>query len=372
MANSRSLGLLGLLLTLVVVPIGRAADAPAADADPLKDKGLVKAGQTYVVPTEQELADQMKTLRKLKLKLDQDGKQRKELETKLKIYKNGISSLDHQKRTLYEQYLKLTDVTQKNAAVAKINIIDSQLLEANGVREDLEKNLNGLGAEEKTQFINDVIDLGLKVDKAQDQYKDLSADPDLKHAIETMNQPGKPRVKLGPSPEFVANVATLKKWRGDVSSDTIEVKTEGNVPVVEVTLNGSVTREMVVDSGASIVCLTADLAKQLNIVPTEKDQTIQFKMADGKEVDAKLMSLKSVRVGQFTVVDVECAVLPASLVAAEPLLGGTFLNNFVFKMDPKARQLHLAVIAGNTKVTTAGSDKKKTGAKASTAEKMEK
>lgn len=70
------------------------------------------------------------------------------------------------------------------------------------------------------------------------------------------------------------------------------------------------------------------------------------------------------------------AVLPSSLVAAEPLLGGTFLNNFVFKIDPKAGELHLAVIAGNSKVTTAGGakdpkdSKKPTGKAAS--EKMEK
>ena len=218
-----------------------------------------------------------------------------------------------------------------------------------------------------------MIDLGMKVDKTQDQYKDLNADPDVKHTIETMNQPGKPRMKLGPSPEFVANMAALKKWRGDVSSDIIEIKNDNNRLVVEVTFNGTLTRDMVLDSGASIVSLTADLAKQLNMVPTEKDQTIHIVMADGKQVDAKLMTLKSVRVGQFTVVDVECAVLPASLVAAEPLLGMTYLNNFVFKIDPKAKELHLAVIAGNTKVTTVGGgDKKKPGAKASAAEKTNK
>ncbi|HZK80994.1 MAG TPA: retropepsin-like aspartic protease, partial [Humisphaera sp.] len=336
MAQLRSIGMFGLVLSLVLLPVCRAADAPAADADSLKDKGLVKAGQTYVLPTEQELADEMKNLRKLKLKLDQDGKKRKELEAKLLIYKNGISNLDHQRRTLYEQYLKLTDVTQKNQTVVQVNILDSKLQEANGVREDLEKNLNGLGAEEKTQFINSVIDLGMKVDKTQDQYKDLNADPDVKHTIETMNQPGKPRMKLGPSPEFVANMAALKRWRGDVSSDIIEIKNDNNRLVVEVTFNGTLTRDMILDSGASIVSLTADLAKQLNMIPTEKDQTIHIVMADGKQVDAKLMTLKSVRVGQFTVVDVECAVLPASLVAAEPLLGMTYLNNFVFKIDPKA------------------------------------
>jgi aspartyl protease family protein len=357
MANLRSLGLFGFVLFLALMPICRGADAPATEADPLKDKGLVKAGTTYVLPTEQELADEMKTLRKLKLKLDQDGKQRALLEAKLKRVKDIMSSLDHQRRNEYEKYLKLNDQTQKNAAIAQINILDSNLKDGNDARQELEKNLNGLGAEEKTQFINSVIDLGTKVDQAQDQYKDITADPDIKHTVDTINQSGKAKVKLGPSPEFIANAKVLGTWRTSVSSDSVDTKNDNNVPIVEVTLNGSVTRDMVVDSGASIVCLTADLAKQLNMIPTEKDQTIQFKMADGKEVDAKLMSLKSVRVGQFTVTDVECAVLPATLVAAEPLLGGTFLNNFVFKLDPTARKLHLAVVAGNSRVSTAGGPK---------------
>jgi aspartyl protease family protein len=351
----------GFAASLVIAPLCR-----ADDADALKAKELVKNGTTYVLPAEQELADGMKDLRKLKVKLDSQSKQRRELEANLRIAKNAISLWDHQKRKLYEEYLKVNDITQKNQHVAQINILDSKLKEANDIREDLEKKVNGLGAEEKTQFINQVIDLGAKVDKAQDQYKDLAGDPDVKLALEKMNQPGKARMKIGPSPEFANNTNMLKKWRGDVSSETVQIKHDNNVPMVEVTFNGTVVRELVVDSGASMVCLTADLAKQLNMVPTDKDETIQFTQADGKRVEAKKMTLKSIRVGQFTVADVECAVLPASLVAAEPLLGGTFLNNFVYKMDVAKGEMHMAVIAGNPKVTTAGGTKtssKSTGGK---------
>lgn len=355
MKLGRYLGVLGFVASLVIAPVCR-----ADDADALKSKDLTKTGTTYVLSAEQELADGMKDLRKLKSKLDIQSRQRKELEAKLRIYKDGISGLDHQYRKLNDELPTLHDNSQKNDCIAKINAIVSRLKEANDVREDLEKQLHGLGAEENQQFINSVIDLGVKVDKAADQYKELADDPDVKQALEMLNQPGKPKVKLGPSPEFVTNSNLLKRWRGNVSSDTIVVKTDSNVPVVEVTLNGTVVREMVVDSGASMVCLTADLAKQLNMNPTDKDETIMFTQADGKRVEAKKMTLKSVRVGQFTVVDVECAVLPATLVAAEPLLGGTFLNNFVYKLDAKAGEMKLAVIAGNPKVTTASV---KTGSK---------
>ena len=101
-----------------------------------------------------------------------------------------------------------------------------------------------------------------------------------------------------------------------------------------------------------MVCLTAALAEQLKMVPSDKDETLTMRIADGNLIQAKHMVIKSVRVGQFTVTDVDCAVLPKDLVSAEALLGGTFLNNFIFKIDPKAGEMHLSVIAGNPKVTT--------------------
>jgi predicted aspartyl protease len=90
------------------------------------------------------------------------------------------------------------------------------------------------------------------------------------------------------------------------------------------------------------------------MVPGPADPTIQLTMADGKVVEGKYMVLKSVKVGQFTVHDVDCVVLPKSLVAADPLLGGSFLNNFIVKIDPVAKELHLAAIQDpKQKITSA-------------------
>ncbi|MDB5174189.1 MAG: hypothetical protein JWN51_2962 [Phycisphaerales bacterium] len=353
----------GCVASLLFVSFSRAADT---DADALKSKELTKAGTNLVLPAEQQLAEGMKQIRVLRKKLDEDNKARTALEKQIKMMKSGIAQGEFQRRNMLDQYVKLKDVTQKNNMVAQIESLESRLKEAHDQKETLETKVNAIDAAPRQQFIDLVLDLYTKVDEAQGKYKELGEDPEVKGVIEKLNAPGKPKVKLGPSTEFLASATLLKKWRGDVSSDTIPIKHENEVPTVEVTLNGTTTREMIVDSGASMVCLTADLAKQLKMNPTDKDQTISFKMADGKVVEAKLMVLKSVRVGQFTVEDVECAVLPPSLVAAEPLLGGTFLNNFIFKVDPKAGELHLAVIAGGSRnVTTAGGgkDPKKPGDK---------
>jgi len=108
---------------------------------------------------------------------------------------------------------------------------------------------------------------------------------------------------------------------------------------------------MTVDSGASLVVIPADLAKDLALVPGPNDPELIMQLADGKSHKARQMSLTSVRVGTFTVENVDCAVLEADLISAEPLLGGSFLQNFIYKLDPKAGELHLARVGGDAKGT---------------------
>src|SRR5690242_4010084 len=99
---------------------------------------------------------------------------------------------------------------------------------------------------------------------------------------------------------------------------------------------------MVLDTGAGLVVIPADLAKSMELVPAKDDPIVHLVLGDGKRVEAKQTILKSVRVGSFTVENVECAVLPPELVAAEPALGGSFLKHFTYKLDPAAGKLHLA------------------------------
>src|SRR6185503_9184044 len=106
------------------------------------------------------------------------------------------------------------------------------------------------------------------------------------------------KAKLGPTPEFTGQFAQIKRLRAPIFAETIKVTYEGKVPMVDVTLNGSTTRKMVFDSGASTVCIPASLAKAMELVPKKDDPDITMQLADGKLVTAKRSHLKSVRVGQ--------------------------------------------------------------------------
>ena len=52
--------------------------------------------------------------------------------------------------------------------------------------------------------------------------------------------------------------------------------------------------------------------------------------------------------GRFLAEEVECVILPEVASNATPLLGGSFLQHYIVKLDPVAGQLHLTEIRGNT------------------------
>jgi clan AA aspartic protease (TIGR02281 family) len=361
---SRSLRAAAFTTILLAAAIAvRAEDTIDVPVDIFATNHLTKFGNLYVLPAEKDLADGMKALRQLKVKVQTDEQARGALENKLKMVKSVLSQMDLQRRKLYEEYTALTDVGAKNQRVAQANVLESKIEEGKKFKDDLEKQINAISQDNKTQYVETVIDLGIKADQATDTYKQLAANDDLKAAIAKGNEKATLKMRLGPSGDFLTNSAGLKRWRAEVSSLVIPVKMENNVATVEVTINGKVTRSMVVDTGASTVTVTADLAKQLGLVPGDADPPIQLTLADGKIVEGRLMKLKTVRVGQYTVEEVECAVLPETLVAAEPLLGGSFLGNFIVRLDPKAGELHLSVLKNsqNKVLTATGASAPKVG-----------
>jgi clan AA aspartic protease (TIGR02281 family) len=333
------------LFGLVVLPRAARSD-DSTTSGPLKDKGLVKVGILYVLPAETDDVTAMRTLRQLRRKIDDENRQRAQLDDKVKMANNMMAQWEFDRRGLNEKLGTSGDPTIQNQIIAKINDLTSKLNEGQKFKDENEAKLHAMGAEDRANYITQVVDLSAKVEAVQKSYADLAADPDVKTALDN----AKPKGRLGPTSDFISVANQLKKWRGDISSDSVPIDMQGSVPMVEVTLNGKLTQSMVVDSGASLIALPASMAKQLGMVPGPNDPILRLQMGDGKLVEAKKMVLDSVRVGTFTVEKVDCAVLPESFIAAEPLLGGTFLNNFIYKVDTDAGKLHLAELnAGGTK-----------------------
>ena len=74
------------------------------------------------------------------------------------------------------------------------------------------------------------------------------------------------------------------------------------------------------------------------------DPDIVLELADGRRLLAKATTLKSVRVGKFTVENVECAVLGPEAISASPILGMSFLGKFKFEVNASAATLSMVKI----------------------------
>jgi clan AA aspartic protease (TIGR02281 family) len=347
-------GMLAILaMALIVVP-ARSANAPV---DVLTARGLVKKGLFYVLPGEQEVQGSMKDLRAAKHKVDEDAKSRQEIENRLRQVKGIMANLEHEMQADLGDLATEKSASRHNQLVAKVNQYQSQLKEGEDVKNDLNTKLRALGDTARNDYIGIILGVGEKVDKATAGYAELAKDEEVKAALEELNKKPGPKWKLGPSPEFLANSKEIAKLRGDVASAVIPLRQEGGINLVDVVLNGKLTRQFIVDSGASVVCLPFDLAEELGMTPTDKDPKVRFRQADGKVIEAFQKTLKSVRVGGFAVEQVECAVYPKDLPNTPMLLGGSFLGNFIYRLDPEKGELHLAAVGKSDKRIITGLDK---------------
>jgi clan AA aspartic protease (TIGR02281 family) len=189
-----------------------------------------------------------------------------------------------------------------------------------------------------------VLDLRQLVDRTNAAYAELAQDAEITSALAALNQASKVKLTLGPSRTYLANAKLLEKVEGSVLSETIELRKEGGIYWVDATFNGKVTRPLAFDTGASAVVLPAALAAAIGLKPGPGDPTVRAQVADGSVVEAKQMTIPSVRVGKFTVKDVVCIVMPADKPDVPPLLGQTFLKNFSHKFNGEAGTLVLSEV----------------------------
>jgi clan AA aspartic protease (TIGR02281 family) len=101
--------------------------------------------------------------------------------------------------------------------------------------------------------------------------------------------------------------------------------------VAEVILNERMKRHLIVDSGASFILINPQMARDLGIVIDENTPFIAGATVSGV-ILTPLVTLKSVKVGNAAVEDVEAVVynMPSG---QDGLLGNSFLNKFKVVLD---------------------------------------
>ena len=113
------------------------------------------------------------------------------------------------------------------------------------------------------------------------------------------------------------------------SQAEVPLKQDGGVFVVPVQINGAITLEFMIDSGASVVSMPADVFSTLTRTGTIRDTDIigteTYVLADGSKTQAATFTIRSLKVGSIVVENVLGSVAPAQ---GSLLLGQSFLEHF--------------------------------------------
>ena len=316
----------------------------ANDKDVLEENGLARSGSTYVLADEADVLSGMNSLQKAKRQVDDDMRTRHSYQLQLTASKSFITQARKENDSLEERLAVVRDPAVHNRIVARMNLLVVKAKEAIENQQELTDKLGKLGSESEVKFVDDLMALSGKAEGTAKKYDDLSKNADVKAAIDKTNLTSNPHVALGPSAEFTSAAMQLKKWMSEVESEAIPTIDEHGVQLANVMLNGE-SHKMAIDTGSTLISLPGELAEKLKLVPGPQDPVVQIRLADGNQVEGHVMSLKSVRVGRFTVENVACVVLDKGLKDAPAILGNSFLSNFVVKLDQHANELHLLEIA---------------------------
>ena len=140
------------------------------------------------------------------------------------------------------------------------------------------------------------------------------------------------------------NVKLLETAEKSVLTESVDLRKQGGIYWLDVTFNGKTSKPMAFDTGASTVVLPFAMASELGLTPGKDAPTVKMHAADGSVTDCKLVIAPSLRVGKFTVKDVECVVMPADKTDVPPLLGQSFHRHFTYKFTPEAQKLVLTKV----------------------------
>lgn len=359
-----------------------------APADILKSKDLRRSGANYIVGAETEVQRKLAGARKQLAQFRQAAAQQNSFEMGIRNRKAFEEQLIQQRVFLNRQLAQVDQqtpslgaaqfnqavnaarnefITEHNRLAALINESNDRLrlLHHQGDDSELKQQVAQEVARYREAYMQTIVDTRQLIDETHASYETLAKAPEVAQAIRTMNQTAKPQLKLGPSREFLANVANFEKIERSVLTEKVELRKQGGVYWVDVTFNGKITKPMIFDTGASISTLSSSLAAELGLRPKPNDPTIRCQTADGSIVEAKQMTIGSMRVGKFTVKDVVCAVMPPSKGDVDPLLGQSFHRHFTYNFTPDSGRLTLSQVdEGDQGQSSSSQGRKKSTTKA--------
>jgi aspartyl protease family protein len=350
--------LMATLASILCLPV------PALHADELTDAkarlekaGLRVTSSSVSNPREAELAKELGKVIPLKRNLVAAQAELVGAERQVANLQRSLAQLkqQHVQLSLELANINAGNVTLNNRLVGALDANAGQQQLAAQQLQQLEAQLKAARAkasEAREAYVQFVLDTRKLADSIEAEFVQKAADPEIKAALAKLSQAGKP-LTLTPSSTFQTNLRRLKGLEDTILAESIDLRTEGGTLWVSTVINGKHQVEMVLDSGASIVSLPHSVAQKIGLRPTDKDPRIILQLADGSQIEGRQMTIPSLRVGKFAVENVTCAVLDERAVAAEPLLGMSFLEHFKFEINAAASSLTMVKVAGTESAAAA-------------------
>jgi len=336
---------------LVLFPSTHTLADEVADAEAtLKEHGIRVLSTGPALTDESKLSEHLRDSATARRKLAQATKKLESAQNILERHKAGMTAAKAKFAQLNAQLanVKAGDVSTNNKIVGALNALSTTIELEQSRQNKIIQGVNEVRREmneAREQYITEVLAMRELADKIETEYQTKAADPKVREAIAVLAKAEGKEFALEPSRSFASSLRRLKSLEDTVLTEAIPLRIDGSqTPYVSVVINGKHTKEMVVDSGASILALPHKFAEDVGIVASPTDPKITLQLADGSRIEGTLVNVPSVRVGKFTVKDVEAAILGPEAVNASALLGMSFLNNFKFEIDSAAKALKMVKV----------------------------
>lgn len=325
---------------------------PAQAKETLEKLGLKVSASGVVMPAEQDFYKTMRDLEGVRKSYLAAEKEHAATEAEATKIEKGITQLK-------AQYVQMNaamaggnlPVNEHNRLVGAIRATGAQvslLIDQLEKAQEKVKAARGKSGEAREAYVTKVLAARNAADKVGIAWEKVSSDPEGIAALAKVAEVLKKTIPPKASPTYTLNEKQLSLLEQKILSETIKLTDDGGTFLVSVLIDGKHTKEMVVDSGASAISLPFAMAKEMGLEPTSGDRKVRVSLADGSEVEGFLKTIPTVRVGKFTVEDVECVVLSPVAVKAPPLLGMSFLGNFKFEIDKNRAELKMVKIDQET------------------------
>ena len=325
----------------------KADSIPAEAKAVLEDAGLKVTSGGLSLPEEIDLGKAVRESAKQKKAMMAADREVYTAQRELNNFRDQINELKGQVTNLSAELANVTDAVSNNRIVGALRATQGQidqLVQQSSQSTDRLKEARKKANEIRESYVQDVLSMRAKADEIHQTWSRLAADNAVNESLEKVNNALGTKFALKPSSSFTANIKQLKTMEDAVSSEAIKLENEGNSLWVNVMVNGKHSKRMIVDSGANTLSLPEKMIRDMGIEGLSTGVPVRVSLADGREVPATLIKLASVRVGKFTVEDVECCVLGREAPDAPPLLGMSFLGQFKFEVDAQQAELKLVKV----------------------------